>query len=89
MCHLIFYKAYLFLHFGCIYSREVKKKLIKDDILRLTNDFTVRFNKSGVTGQDKLYFSVLKEHRLIQIPIDDEYWGGEIITICRIFYVGT
>ena len=23
-----------------------KNKLIKDDILRLTNDFTVRFNKS-------------------------------------------
>lgn len=57
-----------------------KNKLIKDDILRLTNDFTVRFNKSGVTGQDKLSFSVLKENHLIQIPIDDEYWGGAIIT---------
>ncbi len=57
-----------------------KNKLIKDDILRLTNDFTVRFNKSGVKGQDKLSFSVLKEHHLIQIPIDDKYWGGAIIT---------
>lgn len=57
-----------------------KNKLIKDDILRLVKDFTVRFNKSGVTGQDKLSFSVLKENHLIQIPIDDEYWGGAIIT---------
>lgn len=57
-----------------------KNNLIKDDILRLTNDFTVRYNKSGVTGQEKLSFSVLKENHLIQIPIDDEYWGGAIIT---------
>ena len=57
-----------------------KNNLIKDDILRLINDFTVRFNKSRVTGQDKLSFSVLKEKHLIQIPIDDEYWGGAIIT---------
>lgn len=57
-----------------------KNKLIKDDILRLMHDFTVRFNKSAVTVQDKLSFSVLKEHHLIQIPIDDEYWGGAIIT---------
>ncbi|SNX54464.1 hypothetical protein [Thermoanaerobacterium sp. RBIITD] len=57
-----------------------KNKLIKDDISRLIKDFTVRFNKSGVTGQDKLSFSVLKENHLIQIPIDDEYWGGAIIT---------
>ena len=57
-----------------------KNKLIEDDILRLTNDFTVRYNKSGVTGQDKLSFSVLKDNHLIQIPIDDEYWGGAIIT---------
>ncbi|MDK2821464.1 MAG: hypothetical protein PWP31_1429 [Clostridia bacterium] len=57
-----------------------KNKLIKDDILRLVKDFTVRFNKSGVTGQDKLSFSVLKENHLIQIPIDDEYWGGAIVT---------
>ena len=57
-----------------------KNKQIKDDILRLINDFTVRFNKLGVTGQDKLALSVLKENHLIQIPIDDEYWGGAIIT---------
>ena len=57
-----------------------KNKLISDDILRLTNDFTVRINKSGVTGQDKLSFSVLKENHLIQLPIDDKYWGGAIIT---------
>ena len=56
-----------------------KNKLIKDDILRLTNDFTVRFNKSRVTGQDKLSFSVLKENHLIQIPIDDEYWVGLLL----------
>ncbi|HHU68924.1 MAG TPA: hypothetical protein GXZ31_01325 [Thermoanaerobacterales bacterium] len=57
-----------------------KNKLIKDDILRLVNDFAVRFNKLGVTGQDKLSFSVLKENHLIQIPIEDKYWGGAIIT---------
>ncbi|SES80984.1 hypothetical protein SAMN03080614_100931 [Anaerobranca gottschalkii DSM 13577] len=57
-----------------------KNNLIKDDILRLINDFIVRFNKSRVMGQDKLSFSVLRENHLIQIPIDDEYWGGAIIT---------
>ena len=51
-----------------------KNNLIKDDILRLTNDFTVRFNKSRVTGQDKLSFSVLKEN-INSDSIDDEYWG--------------
>lgn len=57
-----------------------KNKSIKDDILRLTKDFIVRYNKSGVTGQDKLSFSVLKDNHLIQIPINDRYWGGAIIT---------
>ena len=61
-----------------------KNKLIKDDIQRLINDFTIRFNKSRVTGQDKLSFSVLKENHLIQIPIDDKYWGGAIITKANI-----
>jgi hypothetical protein len=44
--------------------------------MTLQSDLTSR----GVTGQDKLSFSVLKENHLIQIPIDDEYWGGAIIT---------
>lgn len=57
-----------------------KNNLIKDDIIRLVNDFTVRFNKSGVTAQEKLSFSILKENSLIQIPIDDKYWGGAIVT---------
>lgn len=57
-----------------------KNKLISDDISRFLADFLVRNNKSGLTGQDKLSFSVLKERHLIQIPIDYKYWGGAIIT---------
>jgi hypothetical protein len=55
-------------------------KLIAGEIRSLIDDFTVRFNKSGVKGQDKLSISILKENQLIQIPIDDKYWGGAIIT---------
>lgn len=57
-----------------------KNKLIAGEIRSLIDDFTVRFNKSGVKGQDKLSISILKENKLIQIPIDDKYWGGAIIT---------
>lgn len=56
-----------------------KNKLIEGEIRSLIDDFTVRFNKSGVKGQDKLSISILQENGLIQIPIDDKYWGGAII----------
>lgn len=56
-----------------------KNRNIKDEILRMTNDFIVRFNRLGIVGHDKLSFSILKERHLIQIPVDDKYWGGAII----------
>lgn len=56
-----------------------KNKSIESMIINLTNDFTVRYNQSRVSSREKLALSILKEHHLIQIPIEDEFWGGAII----------
>ena len=36
-----------------------ENSLIRDEILNYVNDFTERFNKSGIKGQEKQAFSVL------------------------------
>lgn len=56
-----------------------KNIAIKSIILNLVNDFTVRFNQSRVSSREKLAINILKEHHLIQLPIEDEFWGGAII----------
>jgi hypothetical protein len=58
-----------------------KNKSIESIIRNLINDFTVRYNQSGVSGREKLAFKILKEHHLLQIPIDDEFWGGAIVVM--------
>jgi hypothetical protein len=54
-------------------------KKIKDDVIRLANETKLRFNTSIVTSADKFAFKILKEKNLIQIPIEDKYFGGAII----------
>ncbi|MGL5085567.1 MAG: hypothetical protein ACRC68_07585 [Clostridium sp.] len=38
-----------------------------------------RYNDSKVTSSEKLAFNILKNNSLIQIPIDDKYFGGLIV----------
>jgi Zn-dependent peptidase ImmA (M78 family) len=57
---------------------EANKK-IRNEIENFKSDFFINYNKIGITGFDKLAFEVLKKnYNLIQLPIDDEYWGGAI-----------
>ncbi|MBR9647947.1 ImmA/IrrE family metallo-endopeptidase [Clostridium tyrobutyricum] len=57
---------------------EANKK-IKNEIDRFKSNFFINYNKSGIVGPDKLCFEVLKKnYDLIQIPIEDQYWGGAI-----------
>lgn len=53
-------------------------KLIQSDVIRLVNETKFRYNSSTVLSADKFAFKILKEHHLIQIPIDDKYFGGLI-----------
>lgn len=54
-------------------------KEIKSEIERLKNDFIVRYNLWGVTSHEKLAFKILKDKNLVQIPINDKYWGGAVM----------
>ncbi|WP_242977678.1 hypothetical protein [Clostridium luticellarii] len=54
---------------------EANKK-IRNKIESFKSDFFINYNKIGITGFDRLAFEVLKKnYNLIQLPIDDEYWG--------------
>jgi hypothetical protein len=56
-----------------------ENRMIKGEIDNLKNNFFINFNKIGIAGHDKLVFEVLKKnYNLIQLPIDDKYWGGAI-----------
>ncbi|SHH13205.1 ImmA/IrrE family metallo-endopeptidase [Tepidibacter thalassicus] len=54
-------------------------KKIRDDVIRLVNETKVRFNTSVVTSADRFAFKILKENNLIQMPVEDKYFGGAII----------
>lgn len=56
-----------------------QNKDIESKITNLVKDFTFRFNQSRVSSPEKVAINILKEHHLIQLPIEDEYWGGAII----------
>lgn len=56
-----------------------KNKLIADAVYRLVNEIRFRFNSSTVSSANKLAFKILKENHLIQIPIEDKYFGGLIL----------
>jgi Zn-dependent peptidase ImmA (M78 family) len=57
---------------------EANKK-IKNEIENFKSNFFINYNKAGIVGPDRLAFDVLKKnYNLIQLPIDDEYWGGAI-----------
>lgn len=57
---------------------EANKK-IKNEIDNFKSNFFINYNKTGIVGPDRLAFEVLKKnYNLIQLPIDDKYWGGAI-----------
>jgi len=58
----------------------IKKNIeVKAEIQGLVNDLIVRFNTQGIKGEEKLAFKILKDNYLIQLPIDDKYWGGAVV----------
>ncbi|WPX08832.1 ImmA/IrrE family metallo-endopeptidase [Anaerocellum danielii] len=54
-------------------------KLIKEEITQIVHDFNKKYEKFKKFSHEKISFSILRENHLIQIPIDDKYWGGAII----------
>lgn len=60
---------------------EVIKKndQIREEIRGLKDNFYTNYNSSeAIKAEEKLAFKLLKDRNLIQLPIDDEYWGGAI-----------
>ena len=56
-----------------------KNKLIENEINYLKDSFYTSWNLSdGIKAEEKLAIKILKDRGLIQIPINDEYWGGAI-----------
>lgn len=56
-----------------------KNKLIQSEVNRLVNDTKFRYNTSMVSSANKFAFKILKQYHLIQIPIEDKYFGGLIL----------
>lgn len=58
----------------------IKENLkIRSEIQRIINDLVSRVNKQDIKGEEKLAFKILKDNNLIQLPIDDEHWGGAVV----------
>nr|WP_302660549.1 hypothetical protein [uncultured Clostridium sp.] len=56
-----------------------KNTLIENEINSLKDSFYTTWNLSdGIKAEEKLAIKILKDRGLIQIPINDEYWGGAI-----------
>jgi hypothetical protein len=51
---------------------------IKDEISSLIDNLNIRYNASGVSNKDGLAFKILKNFNLIQVPINDEHFGGAV-----------
>lgn len=56
-----------------------KNNEIRDEVNGLKDNFYCNYNSSeAIKAEEKLAFKLLKDRNLIQIPIDDKYWGGAI-----------
>ena len=53
-------------------------KTIRDEVSSLIDNLNIRYNTSGITSKENLAFKILKDNHLIQIPVDDGYWGGAV-----------
>ncbi|WP_313558803.1 ImmA/IrrE family metallo-endopeptidase [Ruminiclostridium cellobioparum] len=53
-------------------------RTIKDEVASMIDNLNVRYNTSGITNKENLAFKILKDNHLIQIPVEDEYWGGAV-----------
>lgn len=53
-------------------------RTIKDEVSSMIDNLNIRHNSSGITNKENLAFKILKDNNLIQIPVEDEYWGGAV-----------
>lgn len=56
-----------------------KNNQIREKIKGLKDNFYSNYNSNeAIKAEEKLAFKLLKDRNLIQLPIEDEYWGGAI-----------
>ena len=53
-------------------------KTIKDEVSSMIVNLDVKYNTSRITNKENLALKILKDNHLIQISVDDEYWGGAV-----------
>jgi hypothetical protein len=53
-------------------------RTIKDEVSSMIVNLDVKYNTSRVTNKENLALKILKDNHLIQIPVEDEYWGGAV-----------
>ena len=52
---------------------------IRDSIKRKLTLLLEQYNlREGIKSEEKLAFKILKQHGLIQLPIENTYWSGAI-----------
>lgn len=56
-------------------QNEKIKDSIKKKLLLLMEQYNLR---DGIKSEEKLAFKILKQHGLIQLPIENTYWSGAI-----------
>ena len=55
---------------------------IKGEINNKLLFFLERYNvREGIKSEEKLAFKILKQHGLIQMPIENQYWCGAIYRV--------
>ncbi|NFG42499.1 hypothetical protein FC789_15290 [Clostridium botulinum] len=58
-----------------------KNLIIKDEIIHYKDRLLTDLNLNNVVkAEEKLAFQILKDNGLIQLPIEDKFWGGAIYT---------
>lgn len=53
-------------------------RTIKDEVSSMVDNLHIRHNASGITNKENLALKILRDNNLIQIPVEDEYWGGAV-----------
>lgn len=53
-------------------------RTIKDEVSSMIVNLDVKYNTSRITNKENLALKILKDNHLLQISVDDEYWGGAV-----------
>lgn len=53
-------------------------RTIKDEVSSMIVNLDVKYNTSRITNKENLALKILKDNHLIQIPVEDEHWGGAV-----------